>query len=700
MFSKMSLLKPFIDAFIQERERWFLWLPVFMGCGIGLYFSWGFEPALWVCIALVAVSLLLVAVFRQHSALPALVALLAFTSGHLAAKIETLMITQPMLSAPVERAEVIGRVMVINHLPDGFRLWLEDVQIEGVLQKDTPRKIRVKVKTQKEIPQPGDFVVLRASLYPLSRPAEPGAFDFRRFAFFQGFGATGYTLSPWRIAEGKPPNMMQEIALFFERVRVSINDKLVAQGKDRNMAVASALISGDQSTIDKGTMQAMRVSGISHILSVSGLHITLVAGIVFFTLRALMACIPWLALQFPIKKIAAFFALLAAMFYTFMCAAPIPAVRSLLMSSLILIAVMVDRRALSMRLVAFAALVSLLLSPTSLFDPSFQLSFGAVMALIAAFEKNEIEWLRRFQHEGWLGKLRLWLIASILTSVIATIATMPFILYYFQQVNWYGVITNLIAVPLSTFIIMPMAVITVLAMPFNLQHYPIIIMNLGIKWMIDSAEFVSNWWGAATYHPAMPFYALLMVTIGGLWVCLWRTRWRFLGLVPFVLGTLTFLITPRPDVFVADDGISVAVRLADNRLAVRSKSLEDFTVQTWLQRNGKRAGDFTQMVSWFAMMERGGEEGIKCTGTTCIYTKDSKHIGFPMNKDDVPALCSTADLIIAPSDATPCPDKTMVPQLAEQRGAYTLFISESGMRIEHIDLNEGRPWSSALVAAE
>lgn len=691
-----SIIKPFVD----ERERWFLWLPVFMGCGIGLYFSWGFEPALWLCIMAVALSALLIAVFRQHSMLPALLALLAFTSGHLAAKIETLMIAQPMLSAPIERAEVTGRVMVINHLPDGFRLWLEDVQIEGVLQNDTPHKIRVKVKTQSDIPQPGDWVVLRASLYPLSRPAEPGGFDFRRFAFFQGFGATGYTLSPWRKAMGQPPNMMQQIALFFERVRVSINEKLIAEGKDRNMAVASALISGDQSTIDKGTMQSMRISGISHILSVSGLHITLVAGIVFFTLRALMALWPWLALQLPIKKIAAFFALLAAMFYTFMCAAPIPAVRSLLMSSLILIAVMVDRRALSMRLVAFAALVSLLLSPTSLFDPSFQLSFGAVMALIAAFEKNEITWLRHFRNEGLMGKLRLWLLASIATSVIATIATLPFILYYFQQVNWYGVITNLIAVPLSTFIIMPMAVITVLAMPFGLQHWPIVIMNTGIKWMIDSAEFVSNWWGAATYHPAMPFAALLLVTFGGLWMCLWRTRWRFLGFIPFVLGTLSFLITPRPDVFVADDGVSVAVRLENNRLAVRSKSLEDFTVQTWLQRNGKRAGDFTQMVSWFDMMEKGGEETIKCTGTTCILTKGDQRIAFPMSRDDVPALCGKADLIIAPTSFTPCPDKTMVPQMAAQRGAYTLFISDNGIRIKHIDMNEGRPWSSILVTAQ
>lgn len=689
MISKISIFKPFAE----ERERWFLWLPVFMGCGIGLYFTWLFEPPLWLCVVVPFAVAVLAIALRHHVSLPIWIVLLAFCVGHLAAKVETLMLDQPMLEKQIERAEVIGRVMSVNHLPDGFRVWMEDIQIEGVLEKNTPHKIRIKVKSDKNIPEPGEWIVMRASLYPLSRPAEPDGFDFRRYAFFQGYGATGYTLSSWRKAEGTPPSMMQDVALYFERVRVSINQKLFAQGKDRYTAVASALISGDQSAIDKGTMQAMRVSGISHILSVSGLHITLVAGIVFYVLRAIMALIPWFNVQFHTKKIAAFFALCAAMFYTFMCSAPIPAVRSLLMSSLILIAVMVDRRALSMRLVAFAALVSLLVSPVSLFDPSFQLSFGAVMALIAAFEKNEAAWLRSFESEGLIGKFRQYILASIASSVIASIATMPLILYYFQQVNWYGVITNLIAVPLSTFIIMPMALISALAMPFDLQHWPIMGMNHGIKWMIDSAEVVSNWPGAATTHPAMPFYALLMVTFGGVWVCIWQKRWRYLGLIPFVLGTLTFLITPRPDVFVAEDGITVGVRMADNHLVVRAKSREDFTVQSWHQRNGHMTGDFTAMVNWFDVMDAGGAEDLSCKDKTCILTRYGKRIAFPMADEDVAALCDIADVIIAPAETDACATKTITPKQAEQRGAYALYINENRIETKRSKLFAARPWS-------
>jgi competence protein ComEC len=215
--------------------------------------------------------------------------------------------------------------------------------------------------------------------------------------------------------------------------------------------------------------------------------------------------------------------------------------------------------------------------------------------------------------------------------------------------------------------------------------------------MIDSAEFVSNWPGAATYHPAMPFAALMLVTLGGLWVCLWKTRWRFLGLIPFVIGTLSFVITPRPDVFVADDGITIAVRLENNRLAVRAKSREDFTVQTWLQRNGKMAGDFDQMDNWFDVIEKNGVEDIACTGQTCILSRQGKKIAFPMMKEDVPALCTMVDLLIAPNDVTPCPDKTITPQMAGQGGAVALYVDNKTIRIERSGLNENRPWSSVVL---
>jgi competence protein ComEC len=348
-----------------------------------------------------------------------------------------------------------------------------------------------------------------------------------------------------------------------------------------------------------------------------------------------------------------------------------------------------------MRMIAFAALVTLLFAPSSLLDPSFQLSFGAVMALIAVFEKHELKLFRLFMNAGVIGKFRLYLIASVLTSIVASAATAPVILYHFQQVNWYGVITNLIAVPLSSFIIMPAAVAAVLAMPFGLEAWPLWAMRLGVHWMLESAAFVARLPGSVSYHPAMPAYALPLITFGGLWLCLWRKAWRFFGLLPLLLGTLSFLITPRPDVLVADDAVTVAARLDDGRLVVRAKDLEDFNVQAWVQRDGYARDNREHIVSWFDLAEAGGQGPLSCTGYDCVYTRKGKKIGFPMSADATAALCSQVDAMVTPFAVVPCTAKPLINAAVTQaQGAVSMRISSDGQMIirNAKPATENRPW--------
>ncbi len=686
------MLNP-LQNLLDERDRWALWLPVFMGIGIALYFSWATEPLLWVS-ALACVVLAIAAYFmRGHLYAFFAAALFMVALGHTAATIETRLMAQPMLDDELTDVIISGRVMIMNRLPDGYRLWLEDVQVEGLAKEETPHTVRLKIRYQKEIPEPGKWVSVRGSLYPLSKPAEPGAFDFRRFAYFQGFGGTGYSLGKWRYSEGPPANFAQRCALFFERIRSNIAEKLFVDGNSRETAVASALITGDQSGIDKGTMQAMRVSGISHILSVSGLHITLVAGLVFYTLRALMALVPYFALHWPIKKIAALAALLAVAFYTFMCAAPVPAVRSMVMSGLVLVAIMVDRRALSMRLVAFAAFLGLLGAPSSLLDPSFQLSFGAVMALIAAFEKNEHALWQRFEAQGWLGKIGMYIGGSVITSLVASLATLPFILFHFNQINWYGVITNLIAVPLSSFIIMPAAVVAVLAMPFGWQAGPLWVMRKGIEWMIDSATWVAGWPGAATYHPAMNGWWLVVVIAGGLWFCLWKRKWRYIGLIPFFLGACGFLFAERPDIFVAQGGLLVAVRDAGGSLIARARDREDFNLRVWQQRDGKQGDGPGYFVNWLDAAENGGQDDLVCKGQDCVYTHAGHRVAFPISAG---GPCS-AELVIGPFARRICAQGAVIDK--NMPGNRVVFMKkDEGLRIKEASPeNIRRPWNTSAV---
>jgi competence protein ComEC len=685
-----SILQTVFKPLLDERERWVLWLPVFMGLGVALYFSGHAEPELWPAALAFGVLLIGTILARNTVFLPALLVALMVALGFCAAKLETIHMQQPVLKAPAEKRLVEGRVIGVDRLPEGYRLLLTEMLVDGLAKEETPRTARIKFPYGKKLPRVGAWISMTATLYPLSGPIEPGAFNFRRFAFYQGYGATGFAIGYWHYEKGPRPSFLQKAGIFFEKLRNTIGEKLRANDASRETAVAVALITGDQAAIPKGTLTSMRVSGISHILSVSGLHIAMVAGAVFFVLRALMALWPWMALHWPIKKIAAGFAMAAAVFYTLMCAAPVPAVRSMLMTGLVLLAVMVDRRALSMRLVAFAAFICLLFSPAALLDVSFQLSFGAVIALVAAFEKQENALFRRFMDESWWGKIGFYVVGSILTSLIASAATMPFILYYFQQVNWYGVLTNLVAVPLSSFIIMPAAVAAVLMMPFGLEEGPLWVMREGIRVMLKSADAVSMFPGAVTYHPAMGFGFLLLVALGGLWLCLWRRNWRWIGLVPVVVGTLGFLATPRPDLRVADDGITLALRVGDQTI-VRAKALDEFEVDVWRQRDGLNR---PKPLNWFNVADGGGKGAFKCVEYDCIYAWQDTRFVFPMSDEAIAAACSEGDVIIGRLAESACPGKIVINrEVTARKGSHAFYFSDEGLKIKTaMDGKNRRPW--------
>jgi competence protein ComEC len=685
-----SILQTVFKPLLDERERWVLWLPVFMGLGVALYFTGHAEPDLWPASLAFGVLLISAILARNTAFLPALLVLLMIATGFCAAKLETFYMQQPMLKAPAEKRLVQGRVIGADRLPEGYRLLLKDISVEGLAAGDTPKVARIKFLYGNKLPRVGAWINMTATLYPLSGPIEPGAFNFRRFAFFQGYGATGFAIGYWKYQKGARADFIQKTGYFFEKLRNGIADKLHTHDDSRETAVAVALITGDQAAIPKGTLEAMRISGISHILSVSGLHIAMVAGAVFFVLRALMALWPWMALHWPIKKIAAGFAMAAAVFYTLMCAAPVPAVRSMLMTGLVLLAVMVDRRAVSMRLVSFAAFICLLFSPAALLDVSFQLSFAAVMALVAAFEKQENALFRRFMDESWWGKIVFYVVGSALTSLIASAATMPFILYYFQQVNWYGVLTNLIAVPLSSFIIMPAAVAAVLLIPFGWEAGPLWVMREGIQIMLKSAEAVSMFPGAVTYHPAMDLPFLLLVAVGGLWLCLWRKNWRWIGLVPVLVGTLGFMATPRPDLRVADDGITLALR-AEGDLIVRAKDLDEFEVDVWRQRDGLNK---PRPLSWFDVADSGGKGAFRCVEYDCRYERQGTRFVFPMTEEAVAGACAQGDVIIGRLAESACPGKIVINrEVTARKGSHAFYFSDEGLKIKTAtDGKSKRPW--------
>lgn len=596
-----------------EQDRWFLWVPVLFGAGIAVYFRLPQEPLLLPAILPAAAAFALWLAWRRGAAALCLgSAVLAVCLGLAGAKVRSDLVAAPVLARQVGPVTVTGWIELVEpRAGGGERLTVRVAAIEGFAAADLPRRVRVRVLAARGTPAggqasvqasaapdrklaPGDAIRLAAVLSPPAPPALPGGFDFARSAWFAGLGAVGFARAvpePATIAEPRPPDLAWRSAI--ERVRQDIGARIRAALPGETGAIANALITGERGGISERTNDAFRDSGLFHILSISGLHMVIMAGSVFLAVRFLLSLVPALALRFPIKKWAATAAAAGALGYLLISGASFPTVRSYVTISIMFLAVLLDRPAVALRNVALSALVILVLWPESLIDPGFQMSFAAVVALVSAYE-----WLRErrgvaeppaFGLAG--GALRL-LGGIVLSTLIASLAVAPIGAWHFHKSQQYAVIANLIAIPICNLLVMPAALATLVGMPLGLEAWPLAAMGLGIDGMVWCAYTVAALPGSVARVAAFPTAALLLMVAGGLWLALWRRHWRLLGLVPFVAGVALAFWRAPPDVLVGRGGRLVAVRAADGRLEARAEAADRFDLSRWLEHDGDgRAAD-------------------------------------------------------------------------------------------------------------
>ena len=475
-----------LDQLDAERSRWMLWLPVAMGLGIAVYFELPSEPALWLGPALAAAAFVLVFFTRSGSLARALaIGLVAASAGLGLVTWRTAMLAAPTLSRPLFSINVEGRIADIQRLPGGVRVVLEAVRLKGhgaPPLEMTPVRLRVSLGKGAPPLHVGDRLLVLANLSPPAGPAAPGAFDFQRVAWYQQLGAVGYALAPATVIEhGRPDGIVRSI----DALRADVTQRILQALPGPEGGVAAALLTGEQTAVDKDITQAMRDSGLAHILSISGLHIVFVVALVMGLVRYAIALVPPLALRIDAKKTAAVIALLAALFYTALAGAPVPAQRSCAMAGFALLAVLLDRTALSLRLVAWSAVIVLAAAPESLTGASFQMSFAAVIGLIAAWEAGA-GWRRRLHARAdlsshrWFWRLAAGFGASLATTLIASIATGAFAAYHFNRLSLLGVVANLLGVPLTGFWIMPWGLLAMLLMPVGLERFALVPMGWGV----------------------------------------------------------------------------------------------------------------------------------------------------------------------------------------------------------------------------
>ena len=684
-----------LDQLDAERSRWMLWLPVALGLGIAIYFELPSEPALWLGPALAAAALALV-FFAPAGSLSRAVAigLVAAAVGFGLIAWRTASLAAPTLSRPLFNINVEGRIADIQRLPEGVRVVLEAVRLKGngaPPVEMTPVRLRVSLSKGAPPLHVGDRILVLANISPPAGPAAPGAFDFQRVAWYQQLGAVGYALAPAAVIEpGKPDGFVRAI----DALRADVVERIMKALPGPEGGVVAALLAGEQTAVDKDIAQAMRDSGLAHILSISGLHIVFVVALVMGLVRHGIALVPPLALRIDAKKIAAVLALMAALFYTALAGAPVPAQRACAMAGFALLAILLDRAALSLRLVAWSAVIVLAVAPESLTGASFQMSFAAVVALIAAWEAAA-GWRRRLHERAdrarhrWLWRLVAAIGASLATTLIASIATGAFAAYHFNRLSLLGVVANLLGVPLTGFWIMPWGLLAMLLMPLGLERFALVPMGWGVEGLNGIARYVGSWPDAATLVPSMPGASLWLITVGGLWFCLWRHRWRFAGLPVVVIGLLLGP-PPAPDLLMSDDGRVLGLRDDKGVVHVASSRTDRFVADAWARRSGQEGAK-----RWLASADEEAA-GLGCRTGLCRWRKGPWRIALVSDDRRLAEACANADIVLSTVDAQ---GRCRGPRLVIDRrdawreGAQALWLDEQGVRRETANARRGdRPW--------
>ena len=679
-----------------EEERWLAWCVVAFGSGIAIYFSLKVEPSLALAGAVGLAGLL--CSLRPPRGVGTVmrflcVLLAAGALGFAAAKLRTFMIDAPVITRDLGPVPLIGRIETVDiKAPNKARIVLAPSKL-GDGKTTPPRYVRLTLIGTKAVAvaQPGAMVSALAVLRPPPEPSMPHGYDFARWAYFHGIGAVGFTYGAPKPLEAAPPAGFLDRQLDrIENLRLSMTGRIAAAVPGPDGSIASALITGERGEIGEEDVQAYRDSGLAHVLSISGLHLALAGLGVFWALRALLALWPRVALTQPIKKWAAAAAFLSASFYLAISGGGSPAVRSYLMLSMMLLGVMADRPALSMRAVALAALALLAFQPENIIDPGFQMSFAAVIGLIALAEWGAS---RPRTDAGAPGralllwrKTRRYVIGMILASVVATLATTPFAIYHFDRAASYSLLANFLAEPVVAFVIMPWAAIAVILMPFGLENGPLQIMGWGVHIMTGIAHWVADLPGAATLVRAWPAAALVAIVLGGLWIALWRQRWRWFGLMPITLALAAILDSAPADVLIARDGLSAAVRTAEGTFVILGEKPDDYTASQWLLRDGDRRDVAAARL------------GAHCDELGCVAEgKDHRLVALSLRAAALVDDCARARIVVS---AVPIRRSCRGPEIVLDRfdvardGATALTFGIDGISVETVAAERGkRPWS-------
>ena len=623
------------DAIARQRRHLFLFAPVCLAVGIGTYFGLPREPiaAEWAALGAVALMLMLAARWLAEDLVPLVMALLLVICGILIAGYRAHQVAGPVLNYRFYGA-IEGRIVKIDRsASDALRLTLDQVWLEGIAPARTPQTVRLSLHGAQDHldPEPGLRVMTTGHLGPPPAPSEPGGFDFRRMAWFEGLGAVGYTRIPVLIAA---PASAGAQGLAIHRLRMQISRAVQDRMPGERGGFAAAILTGDRSGIAQEHLEHLRRSNLAHLLAISGLHMGLLTGFVFGLLRLMMALVPPFALRVPIRKLAALGALGAGAFYLLLSGGNIATERAFIMVAVMLVAVLLDRRAISLRSVAMAAMIILILRPEALVQAGFQMSFAATIALVAVFRVLSDD-------RDWRARIPRWALPAlsvVICSLVAGLATAPIAAASFNRIAEYGLIANLLTVPLMGLVIMPAAVLAAILAPFGLDWIGLAIMSPAIGWILTVAAKVSALPGAVMPIVEPDWRVIPLMSLGALWLILWQGAARWAGLAAMGLALALWVMTDRPALLIAPEGEVVGLLGQEGRMLSRARS-GSFTAASWLKSDGDSA-DQAQAHARSNAGPRDSVVHLRGEGFDVVHLSGKRALA------DLPALCLPGRIVV------------------------------------------------------
>lgn len=666
-----------------------------MAVGIGCYFGGVVDFELINIIIFSVLTLIAALLFKNKFPFLkyTLLSIFFISLGYSAVKYRVYSLSTIMLENEIKPTNISGIVENIHQYEDGkLRLTLRDALIRGSSSLDL---INIRVNKYDDMPYVGDTVKIRAGLLPPPGPSMPGDYDYARQIWFQKISAVGYGVSTLIITEKS-----SGFSSSFNQLRQRMAERIKNQIDGDAGSLAVALITGIRGTMSKDLIEAMRNAGLAHLLAISGLHMGLLCGVVFFVTRLILSRFPFITLRYPIKKYSAIIAALSGLGYLFLSGASIPTLRAFIMVLVVFIGILTDRKAISLRLVAIAAIIILITTPEALIGVSFQMSFAAVVALVIAFEAFGNDFLNNVRGDKSASrKILYFLIASLMTSLIAEVAIAPFALYHFNKIVLFGLLANLIAMPVMGSWVMPWIVATLLLMPFGLEWLALAPMSWGLEVIMKTAHFVSALPGATLALSAIDAKALILLAVGALWLGIWQLRWRYLGVPIMMIGIYFGFATMPPDIFIDNNGKMIGLRADDNAVSLSKLNGSRIVKDRWRQRLGQ--DDISRWkYDTFAPENSAGRE-LSCDSLSCLYRPkraENMLISFVQDEQALIEDCQIADVIIS---LVPVEINCAAPYILDRwdyynNGGYAIWLPDvlsRKIRLENVKESRGNfPW--------